>query len=238
MLSFSSLTRIRAVHHSVGMFLAFFLVVISLTGIALNHSGAMRLDERTVPAFIASRYYSTEDVSGYYLNDRHYYVIGGKLFIDRKEVSLCEEINGAIRIDDQAAVLCLSELLVFSSDHQFSERIGSSFGFPENVRRIASHKNQLLLGLGEDIYSFDVETLKLQPGPTDGGTVVWSEAGRVPNSLLLSESVSWQKFILDLHSGMFFGAGGIWLTDLVGVLTIAMAVSGLVMSIAGTNVMR
>jgi uncharacterized iron-regulated membrane protein len=57
----------------------------------------------------------------------------------------------------------------------------------------------------------------------------WPEKQTMPVNLLLNDSVSWQQFILDLHSGMFIGTAGKWLVDLVAIFVIGMAISGLVM---------
>jgi hypothetical protein len=41
--------------------------------------------------------------------------------------------------------------------------------------------------------------------------------------------LSWERLLLDLHSGRLFGQAGVWIVDAVGVLLITLASSGTLM---------
>jgi hypothetical protein len=40
------------------------------------------------------------------------------------------------------------------------------------------------------------------------------------------KTISWQRLLLDLHSGRWFGAYGVWLVDLAAVILLFLALSG------------
>jgi len=47
--------------------------------------------------------------------------------------------------------------------------------------------------------------------------------------LLLLQAIAWQQFMLDLHSGIYFGSWGVLFFDMVGFFVILIAVSCIVM---------
>jgi len=217
----------RKSHRHVGIALAVFLLLVSVTGMLLNHTETLRLDHRFVPPFIAKQYYQNQTVAGFKLDEHYYYTLDKQLYADRVALTSCDTIQGIGRLPNQLAVLCDAELILLTPDHELIERIGVAYGLPVNLSRIAVQNDQLLLASDAEIFSFNTANLDA----VKVTTVVrhWPERHTVPVDLLLNDSVSWQQFILDLHSGMFIGIAGKWLADLVAIFLIGMAISGLVM---------
>ena len=223
------LNLVRKSHRNLGIFLVFFLVLISVTGMLLNHTDALNLNHHSVPAFVAARYYSDNSggLTGFESAGDYFYTFGGELHINRQVVASCRQIEGAIRLKNLSIVLCDGELNLFTSDRQLIETMGAVMGVPDDLVGISVLEDQLVLRNVDNVYSFDIETLALD---LIANTVqTWPERQVIPSELLLAESISWQQFILDLHSGVFVGSMGKWLSDLVALFVIAMAISGLSM---------
>ena len=230
-LSDSAVALMRKSHRNLGIFLVIFLVLIAVTGILLNHTDFLKLDQRSVPAFIAARYYSDDangqEISGYKSDGKYFYVLAGTLYVNSQPIVDCQQLQGVVGLAGQTISLCDSELLLLTPDQQLIEVIGAVMGVPDNLVRLGVVDGQLLLQDPVSLFSFDLDTLQLQPTNIRLSGAPVRQA--IPDSVLLAGSVSWQQFILDLHSGVFIGNSGKWLSDLVAVFVIVMAISGLVM---------
>ncbi len=227
MLDSDVLTSFRRGHRYLGIALAAFLLVMSITGIMLNHTDALRLDRHFVPTFIAAHYYPSQNVSGFEMSLQYYFVIGNQLYLEQEALAPCGQLGGVATANDQVVVLCDGDLLLFTEENELIERLETAHGIPAGLERITSVDNQLILGGVSSVYSFDTDSFVTTP--FTGREIDWPAAVQIPDDLLLVESIHWQQFILDVHSGAFAGAPGRWFADLVALLIIVMAVSGLVM---------
>ncbi len=227
MLTDDVLRFFRSSHKNLGLALAVFLLLISITGILLNHSQVLGLAEQSVPALIASRYYTDDEVLGFEVEGHYFFVLGDNLYADDVEIAQCEALKGVVNLEYQLVILCDGELLLFMPDYKLIERIGVAFGLPENIEGISAHEGKLLLSRDEGIFSFDTDSLLAES--VSGVEPVWPERKSVPDSFVLGESISWQQFVLDLHSGMFLGGFGKLFADLLAIFIIVMTISGLVM---------
>ena len=129
-------------------------------------------------------------------------------------------------LPEQNLLLCDGELLVLTPGYQLIERLGAFHGLPDALSRISLTSKQVLLGTAGAVYIFDANSLQISKTTAD---LVPISRIEIPQGLLSADSVSWQQFVLDLHSGALFGGVGRWVVDVFGVLAIFMAISGLVM---------
>lgn len=222
------INRFRITHKTVGILLALFIVFMSVSGVLLNHSTDLGLDQSYVPGNIASHYYTNNpSAMGLIIDDTEVYSFAGKVYFGSNEVTSCHSgLSGAVSVEEEIILLCENELLLFTPDGQLVERLGEAHGVPSSVAKIAAADGQLYL-LGKDqVFSFDPANLDLHQATYPGE---WSSLESMPVDVLLADSVSWQQFILDLHSGRFFGSAGVWLGDLISLLLIGMVITGLVM---------
>jgi hypothetical protein len=224
----SSVMLVRRVHRHLGVFLSFFLFLLATTGIVLNHSEAIDLDDRFVPAWIAGFYLDAEAATGLLEADRIFYSVGGNLYADQTDLAACFELQGKTNFDGQEIFLCDGEVLLFTADLQLIERIDVSKGLPSNVDAVHSTGTQFLVRTGSNWQGFDLLTLSVM-AQTASVAPVLADWAPVPSHLLLSEAVSWQQFVLDVHSGAIAGFSGKLFNDLVGVFVMLMALSGLLM---------
>ena len=218
---------IRASHKNLGVFLALFLILISFTGILLNHTESLALNNYAAPGFIAARYYTVTPIEGFKLDQQHYYALAGDLMVNQQKLTSCEQLNGVITAGNQRVALCDNELILLTTSNELIERIGTALSMPGGATKIAEQSNQVYLLAGTRTIRFDLETLEQEDYL--GSPVNWVQTETIPRDLVLAESISWQQFILDVHSGVFLGNPGKWFTDLIAIFSIAMAVSGLMM---------
>ena len=233
-------------HRLFGLFLIAFILLLSTTGIALNHTDALGLAKLKAPGFIAARYYadiSDIEVMGFKVEQQHFYALGGQLYANGLSVTDCNFLQGAVAMHEQWVALCDSELLFITPQLEFIEQVGLTYGLPEQVLDPAWDKSTLhesmlaavlekdrpgLLILKTSRGNISLDPLQLMANDYTG-SVSYISAVPVPDKYLLAETISWQQFILDLHSGVFAGKVGKWWMDMVAILLILMAFSGFFM---------
>ena len=223
------LRTFRKVHKYLGVFLALFLVMLAFTGILLNHTDSLDLSKRSIPTWLAAGYFSSAqaEVEGVEVQGQFFYALDGDLIIDHQRRAKCDNVVSASVLKQQWVILCPSELLLLNDKYELVERIGTALGLPQDVSAIASMGDQLVLkqSQGNSLFNLDTLEVKAYPSEFDG----WSNPSTVPSDLLLSGVVSWQQFLLDIHSGAFGGLMGKLLADLVAIFIVGMAISGIIM---------
>ncbi len=214
--------RVRLSHRNGGVVLSVFLLLFVVTGILLNHTDDLGLAERSVPALIAERYYDVEPVSGFVVDGVSFYRLGETVYMDRVPVSICTgELAGAAVAMGGFAVLCGGELIVVSSQGELIERLGVAHGLPAGISAVAGAGDDLLrVRVDDEVFTLSLMTLELQPA---GGGSSFAERAPIARDVLLDETVSWEQFLLDLHSGKYLGQVGVWLWDLIGLFMLVLA---------------
>lgn len=224
------INRFRLTHKHAGILLALFIVFMSVSGVLLNHSADLGLDQSYVPGNIAGRYYTGNvSVTGMIIGGTHIYAAAGKIFFGDKEIAVCDKgLRGGASIAEEIILLCENELLLLTPSGQLIERLGEAHGVPSSVEKIAAADGQLYLQSLDQVFIYDVGNLRLSRATFMGE---WSRLESMSGDELVENTVSWEQFILDLHSGRFFGSFGVWFGDLISLLLISMVVTGLVMSL-------
>jgi len=203
-----------------------------VTGVLINHAEAFGLPDRPVPAFVAAWYYQGDlaRVDGYRINGDFVYGVGDRVYLNDRAVTECNHLEGATSAGGRIVALCNDDLLVISTQGRLLERLGAIHGVPKGIRRLGKSNKRLVLEAHAGVVSFDLDTLAAIPVP--GESVAWQRSARVPATLtrpLLADTVSWEQFLLDLHSGRLLGLAGTWFSDIIAVLLIGMALSGVVL---------
>ena len=223
-------------HRRLGVAAALVVIMLVLTGILLNHSSEMALDERPVESPLLLQRYGVEvpevvsyPVGGSYLS----LVSGTRLYLDEKEIAYCEApLSAALAYGEGVIALCKDQLLLLTRDGEVVERLSSAYGLPENIIAMGRVQDQLWLRTEDSAYLADLHSLNFSPGavPPDA---VWAQPAVTPAPLHealvrshLGNDVHWERLLLDLHSGRLFGTFGVYLVDLSAIILLLLALSG------------
>ena len=219
---------LRKSHRSTGIFLSVFLIMLSVTGVVLNHTDELALAKKFVPSFIAARYYpGGQSAFGYLVEEQYFYSLKGRLYVDKEDITHCSELKGVIQHKQQQVILCVDDVLILTMKNQLIERLDSSLGLPLGIQGISTFENQLVINTSLKNYLFNPETLELEEGLNS--SMKLQAKTELPTDLVLGSSISWQQFFLDIHSGIFLGHFGKWFMDFVALCLCGMAVSGIAM---------
>lgn len=233
-------------HARMGVIAASFVLLLAFTGLCINHVSSWGFDTKALrsPGLLA--FYGMAEVDtivSYPLADAYISESNGQLFHQAKEIDSCEgSLVGALELSLKTAplivVACEQELLLFSPAFQLIEKVGAAFGLPVAVQRIALADDELFIDTSSGHYVADLNALSwtaVEEGDTPRSSQ-WSEAGQVPETLRLAlaesidrEDITYERLLLDIHSGRILGEWGIYLVDAMALLFMLLAISGLVL---------
>ena len=212
-------SRERLFHRHVGFFLALFLVLLSATGIVLNHAMDLGLDRSHMPKRLAALFYgnSSSEVIIFAADARHAdgnYIVWAhdQAYFNRTPIgSLTGSLIGSVRLPDELVIASSSEILLVTSDGQLIERIGPSFlpgelsglGVSE-AERLVLLADGVLYGATDDLTGFtEIDQKVAMSGPLNYQP---ESLAQFLSQIDQTAAVSWQRFLSDLHTGRIFGS--------------------------------
>ncbi|OUS17006.1 hypothetical protein A9Q88_06040 [Gammaproteobacteria bacterium 50_400_T64] len=240
-------------HGRVGVLAAFFVLLLAVTGLCLNHVSDWGFDRKALhsPALL-SLYGMAEvnDVVSYPLADSYISEINDQMFYQLDEITACDgALMGALTVrftnTSQIVVACERQLLLFSPAFQLIEKIGPGLGLPVAVKRVGLVDGQLIIDTTGGLFFSDLNALSwtaVAAGDVPS-TVDWSEVGVAPEHIRLAlaesvdrEDITYERLLLDIHSGRILGGWGVYLVDAMAVLFMLLAISGVLMWMRGKKV--
>jgi hypothetical protein len=226
-------------HRRVGLLAAVFVVVLAATGIALNHSSLLGLDSRFVESPWLAQLYGDDspDLMAFRLGEQWVFrAADGRVYVDTRQVAPCSgKLVGAVAANEVLLAGCAEELLIVTPAGELLESVSASTGLPTPLQGIGLIDSQVALQADGIWWLADLEQMDFSERVRSGGSAIGQ---RVPDTLPADiraqipapeRWLSWERLLLDLHSGRLFGQAGVWVVDAVGVLLITLASSGTLM---------
>jgi len=239
---FRSVT-LRRLHRWLGLGALVFLALLSVTGIALNHSVEWRLDDRYIDAGWLLAWYGIETPApsnAFSTEMGDVVLVGERLYLDDREIARgIEDLVGASASRETLAVAADDSLLLFTPDGALARRTA----LPAGIRidrlgrtRTTSAGSSFVLVGGAEHFLYDAQRSVLdrvdldeitglsfsEPATLDPGV-----ADRIARAYR-GPGISATRLLADLHSGRVFGREGPLVTDLIGAVTLLLGMTGLV----------
>jgi hypothetical protein len=225
-------------HRRLGLLAAVFVLVLAVTGILLNHSPGLGLDRRFVDSPWLRQAYGDDsaDLPAFRLGG-HWLSQGadGKVYFDTLEVAPCAgRLVAAVEAQGMLLAGCSGELLLIAPSGQLIESASASTGLPSPLRAVGLAGDAVVVQDPEGWWLADLEAMDFR-APAPGGSLINQlSPGALPEAIRRGipsqeQWLSWERLLLDLHSGRIAGRLGILWVDLVGVLSGGLALSGIAM---------
>ena len=226
-----------SLHRTVGVTAALFLVLLTISGLLLNHGETLQLNQRLIsnPSVLSLYNISVPDkTTSFKVADRYITQLGQRLYFDTTEIADdVESLIGGVSLHDTIVVAVTGRLLLLNAEGQLIETLDGSSGVPAGMRRIGlSDSGALAVEAAHGIYQVDLDDLEWQESRAGNGQ--WLTPVTLPTKLasaLAAEyrgaGLSVERLLLDLHSGRIGGALGVWIVDATGILVLMLAASGL-----------
>lgn len=221
-----------------GITAALFLVLVSITGILLNHTEHFQFDEHHIKSDWVLDWYgiqSPDVLQPWKVDDRYITLMGEHLYLDRREIDGdYKKLAGAVRSDDVLVIAADDNILLLTLRGEIIERLQHKDGAPAGVTRIGLNSlGQVIVANRLEQYQADSDFLHWTHLDVDSSDINWAIPGQLPDNLVQSlrhhyrgEVLPQERLILDLHSGRFFGPAGPWLMDLAAIILIFLSLTG------------
>lgn len=225
------------VHRVLGLVSALFVLLLALTGLALNHTHRLDLDDRHVaPDWLLDWYgvrAAPEPVS-YEAGGRRVTRLGRQLWVGSEPVlERVPALAGAVESGRFLVAALGGEVALFTADGSLVERLGPEAGVPGGIQRMgALEDGGIVVETPRGAFRTDAAFGGWQPAAVDGAD--WSRPSTLPAELRRRLERAWrgrgltlERVLLDLHSGRVLGRFGVWLMDAMAAIFVFLAATGL-----------
>lgn len=240
--------HLREWHRKLGIIAAFFIIFLSLSGVALNHTDSLSLAHQPITNTRLLDHYGISSPS-----DIRFYQQKGKtgkysLFITNNLLWLNNKLLMESSSDFVAAtfistalypispiilVVTSNKISLFNIDGDLIDQLGEDFGVPSQIMAINVNKHDVIvktkLGYFTSNTDFiDWQNIEFVKEPLWITPIEVSESLKATAELAYRSSfLTLERIILDAHSGRIFGLFGVLFMDLVAILLILLSLSGI-----------
>ena len=224
-------------HRWIGLATAAFAIVLSLSGLLLNHTEELQLDSHHVHSRALLDWYGIRvpgDMRSFPLGESIITQVGDRIYWNTTQVpQISARLIGAVDFTDFAVVAIEGELLLFSDRGELIERLGGAAGVPAGMRAVGiSPRGTLAIQAAHGFYQTD--DMFLEWSETDSLDAEWAQAETPEPELQAALEQAWrgaglsiERVLLDLHSGRILGNMGIYIVDEAAILFLLLAISGI-----------
>ena len=234
----------RLFHRSIGAGAALFVLFMVLSGLAINHTNGLGLDQRKVSLPFLLNWYGLgepEHIHSYATGGDWLSFAGSQLYLNGNPVSTLTNGVGAVFNGEILIAAGSDEMLLLDGDGNLIERLPwdtPGTGLIETIGLLQD--GTVAVQSADKLWLADAQLLSWQQS---GGTVaspLWSSAQAAPDEMLKDikrqyrgDGLNMEQLILDFHSGHIFGPLGVLVYDLLALAVGFLAISGLVLWIRG-----
>ncbi len=222
-------------HRWVGLVAALFVIVLAVTGLALNHTEELELDARHVRTAWLLDWYGIavpESVPAWRVGDRWISQWDRRLYLDTRDLGEHPEgrLRGAVAWGDLLIVALDQALLLLTEGGELVEKLAAD-DLPGTLQGVALVRERPLLLTNAGQYAGDDDLVAWQPQPD--AAVSPTAPASLPAELAERIAAHWrgtgltlERVLLDLHSGRILGPAGVYLMDAAAVLLLFLSLSG------------
>lgn len=234
-------------HRQLGLVVSLFVIVLSVTGILLNHTEKLNLDSNYVKSEFWLEWYGIKkpNINSYQTKESWISHIDDKIYFNDKAVEKdVYEIIGATSTENYIAVATKNEILLLTHSGEKIERLNATTGIPKNIKSIGlTNNSQLILKTKTAIFQANNDVTEWNV--SKNSSVSWSSSSNLPidlknslTNLYRGKGITEERVLLDLHSGRIFGKAGPWIMDISAILLLILSFTGCWMYVKRSWTMR
>jgi hypothetical protein len=223
-------------HRHLGLSSALFVILLSLTGLLLNHTEDLALDARYVQSGFLLDWYSVkapDDMLAYTVGSGTITQVGKQIYWNTTPIPQASApLSGAAAVHGMVIIGSEGQLLLFTSDGELIERLGSAAGVPAGIRALGlTAAGDLVVRAAQGIYQADSSILTWHASADD--SINWMLPGPPLPALRAAlqqayrgTGLTLERLLLDIHSGRIFGSRGVYFVDALALLFLVLAITG------------
>lgn len=223
-------------HRKLGVTVSLFVVLLVITGLMLNHTEQLNLQNIFVKNDVLLEWYHIQPRSkakGVRVEQSWITQIDNRLYFNQKEiVGHIEHLSGAVKISDGVVVAVDESLLVLTLNGDLVEGLSGTDGVPAGIKSIGlTDGKDIVIRAAHGDYLADIDAVEWQE--IEQTSAQWSNTREIPQDLYRQllilyrgKGLPLERVILDIHSGRIFGQAGVLLIDFMAILFLLLAMSG------------
>ena len=235
--------KLHIYHRYLGLAVALFVIILSITGMLLNHTEGLRLDQRSVSqrwlldvyGISAPKPSAAWQAGGQWVSQ-----FGERLYLDQTVLPQLRQqsLKGALAFQNMIVIATKQALALYTPAAELIDTLPA-----EGVQAIGLDKHQtVIIQTRAGQYSLDNAFTQLKPLAASQKHSVFVKPASLPESLLneisqgyIADGLPLERVILDLHSGRLVGKMGVYLMDSAALMMILLTVSGVIVWIRRTR---
>lgn len=221
-------------HRQIGLAVSLFVIILSVTGILLNHTEDLELDSNHVQSELLLQWYGIKKpvITSYSVGKNWISHVSDKIYFNAQLIEEVESISGAVIIENFIAVATTKEIILLTHDGQKIETLDSTTGVPNKIKAIGMNsKSQLFIKTNAAVFQANSDITDWINSKEKN--IVWAKTSPLPrtlndslNTLFRGKGLSKERVILDIHSGRIFGKAGTLIMDLSALLLLVLTFTG------------
>ncbi len=222
-------------HRRAGLLAIVLVVILAITGIMLNHTETIKLDENYVESGWLLNWYGLEpagEAISYNINGHRIAQWDNQLFFDDQTIMSSQQILRGVMQAEQFIVIALdSEIILLSNEGELIERMPTGATFSSIIRLGTKYQRATIETADTLFYMADEHMLDWDI--TSADDISWSATSELNEQQLASlresfrgKGLSMERVVLDLHSGRILGSWGIYLMDAAAIALLWLSFSG------------
>jgi len=234
-----SLEKFQFLHRLTGFLVIFFVLFFAVTGIFLNHADQFDMDRKYIDYNWLLNLYSigpSQPPVSYAADNIWLTLVDTRIYFNDHELpERATALLGAVKLDGIVIAALPDALLLLTETGQIIEKITPVSGLPDAPQKLGKLDSDLfIIATASGYFASNPDVGEWQEIQAD--TVNWSTPGQLPEvplkrimSLYRGSGLTLERALLDLHSGRLLGMGKIIVIDIVALLLIISALSGVSM---------
>ena len=218
-----TLGRLRVLkwHRRMGVILSFFLLWMLGSGILINHAHDLALDKRSVQSDFWLTWYGLSPAKNLSIGSKNVTLNQEGLWLGEHNVGDCSRLLGVAHLPQEVVIVCPSHIFLLSLAGELIDHVDKSRGLVETLVKVAVVDQHVILqDQTHHLYKLDTQALALVLQPPSETHIPWQHAQ------LPQQQLSYERWLLDAHSGRLWGIGGKWLVDGFSLVMIVLIISG------------
>ena len=224
-------------HKKIGIYIAIFVIFLAISGIALNHSEEFKLNTTFVKMEWLLDLYRIGPVSeptGYLSSNNWVIQTDKRIYFNSKEIiNDANKLIGMVKINDTYVIAYDGKLMLLNTEGEVLELLAGAEGVPAGMTEIGyDEQYNIIIKSAHGYYRVNLDIL--QWSEYDFINANWSSTSKITEPLkanILEQyrgtGLTAERTLLDLHSGRIFGKWGVYFVDLIAVLFVFIALTGI-----------
>jgi len=223
-------------HRRAGLAAIILVIILAITGIMLNHTESMKLDETFVDSTLILNWYGldpTGEPVTFGIGKHKVSQWGNQLFFDTKVITSSEQmLRGAVQSERFIVIALDSELLLLAENGDFIERMPTSTSF-SNIQRLGVKYARPVIETSEPVYYYMADEHILDWDLIINEEIKWSQPVGLDDTekkklgqAYRGKGLTLERVVLDLHSGRILGQFGVYLMDAAAIALLWLSLSG------------